>query len=403
MTISYNGIIFDVESKGPYEIEVVSVSIAGMLGRVTIHARDRGWEENKPTTRSNQHWWAHHDSVSRDHWKLVADRVCRPSWDRPLEIKLNTPLIVPPHSRRALYCHSGLPDDLGIQYQSYPKSAVVAEDEYLRVLPGLGHTGSRPFDDQHGWYRSYRGLAGSVAYSMQWKGWSIPRHIEFPLPLKQAVKSMLLCNYRLARLPQSSSSLGTDSAAAIEDIQPVVRKRVAGLGQLPVQVVFNILEFMHFDWFEEVIENEEDEPLHAVASTVRRGVARATHTSAQMMVNLMQYLTGGAAGGLESLDDNQTQTLMDLVEHMQHQQEDDDEEDDDEEDEDYEDIDEDEMEADVYGNDLEFVVDEEAEEDGTMDIDDDDDEDSDGEDSGGLWEDAQIGDSDADEVLEDIN
>lgn len=39
-----------------------------------------------------------------------------------------------------------------------------------------------------------------------------------------------------------------------------------------------------------------------------------------------------------------------------------------------------------------------------MDIDDDDDaEDGNAEDSSGLWEDAQTGKSDADEVLEDIN
>jgi hypothetical protein len=31
---SYNGIIFDIESIGPNEIEVTSISIAGMLGRV---------------------------------------------------------------------------------------------------------------------------------------------------------------------------------------------------------------------------------------------------------------------------------------------------------------------------------------------------------------------------------
>lgn len=47
-----------------------------------------------------------------------------------------------PHSRHGFYCHSSLPDDLGIQYQSYAQDDVVAEDEYVRVLPGLGHTGS---------------------------------------------------------------------------------------------------------------------------------------------------------------------------------------------------------------------------------------------------------------------
>lgn len=31
---SYNGIIFDVECNGPYEIDLVSVNVGGMLGRV---------------------------------------------------------------------------------------------------------------------------------------------------------------------------------------------------------------------------------------------------------------------------------------------------------------------------------------------------------------------------------
>lgn len=31
---SYNGIIFDVESKGPFELDILSLSVGGMLGRV---------------------------------------------------------------------------------------------------------------------------------------------------------------------------------------------------------------------------------------------------------------------------------------------------------------------------------------------------------------------------------
>jgi hypothetical protein len=31
---SYNGIIFNIKCKGPYEIHVLSVHVAGMLGRV---------------------------------------------------------------------------------------------------------------------------------------------------------------------------------------------------------------------------------------------------------------------------------------------------------------------------------------------------------------------------------
>ena len=48
-------------------------------------------------------------------WVQVADEECAPSWDAPRHVALRVPLVVPPHQRRALFVHSNLPDDLGIQ------------------------------------------------------------------------------------------------------------------------------------------------------------------------------------------------------------------------------------------------------------------------------------------------
>ena len=46
------------------------------------------------------------------------------------QIKFDQPVTLLPHSQRGLYCHSSLPDDLGIQYQSYQsKESIVAENE----------------------------------------------------------------------------------------------------------------------------------------------------------------------------------------------------------------------------------------------------------------------------------
>lgn len=59
-----------------------------MLGRVRVLGRDRAWEADKPTDRQTQHWWAHQDSVSRTGWDLIADKFCRPSWDKPIEVSL---------------------------------------------------------------------------------------------------------------------------------------------------------------------------------------------------------------------------------------------------------------------------------------------------------------------------
>ena len=54
---------------------------------------------------------------------------------------LDEPFRMLPHSKHGFYCHSALPDDLGIQYQSYAQTEVVAEDECITLWPGLGHTG----------------------------------------------------------------------------------------------------------------------------------------------------------------------------------------------------------------------------------------------------------------------
>ena len=39
---------------------------------------------------------------------------------------------------------------LGIQYQSYRSGDIIASDEHITLHPGLGHTGSIPFDEVHG-------------------------------------------------------------------------------------------------------------------------------------------------------------------------------------------------------------------------------------------------------------
>jgi hypothetical protein len=150
---SYNGIIFDIISTGPYEIELKSIHIGGMLGRIRVYVRDRPWSVDNEDTRPSSNWWAHSEALSRRGWRCVYDNTILPSWDRHYEVVLDEPFVILPHSRHGIYCHSSLPDDLGIQYQSYEKNAVVAKDEHIRVSSGLGHTGSEPFDDQHGWYR----------------------------------------------------------------------------------------------------------------------------------------------------------------------------------------------------------------------------------------------------------
>lgn len=44
---SYNGIIFDIESKGPFELEILSLSVGGMLGRVVRQIVESTWDDNR--------------------------------------------------------------------------------------------------------------------------------------------------------------------------------------------------------------------------------------------------------------------------------------------------------------------------------------------------------------------
>lgn len=132
-----------------------------------------------------------------------------------MQIHFDKPVKLLPHTCRALYCHSGLPDDLGIQYQSYKKTDLVAADAHIEIRPGLGHTGAEPFDEQHGWYRAHRGPAGSISYTVQRKGWTPFEHAIFPTPLRRAVVSLLQCqnhDHFLASIAASSSSSSSSAA-----------------------------------------------------------------------------------------------------------------------------------------------------------------------------------------------
>lgn len=254
---SFNGVIFDIMNKTHHSIELLSVSIGGMLGRIRIYARGLPWEMDKPPIAPNpHHWWAHRDRISNNGWSLLTDVNCLPSWDRSFEIPLRKSLVLGPHEIKALYLHSSLPDDLGIQYQSFSKDAIVAEDAHLSIHPGLGHTGSRPFDDEQGWYRSYRGPAGSFQYKIRPVAWSPQIHHRFPTFFKQAVWELLRCqnrmslHYHACQFPELFSSPATSPQTIEYDPQDPAREQLSELacchilGRLPHHIIWHIIEFM---------------------------------------------------------------------------------------------------------------------------------------------------------------
>jgi hypothetical protein len=218
------GVIWDVHANSHSEVTVTSVSVGGMLGRVRIFARAGSWRGDTAdhAARLIATGWGQRYDLDATGWALVADEECAPSWDIAREIRLSTPVRILPHHTRALFIHSNLPDDLGIQYQTYRGlNDILARDDHCVMLPGLGFTGSVPFDTRRGWYRAYRGLAGALGYTASPLRWSAPRHGVFPAAARAAVCT-LLCAQRRPESPLSA---------------------------LPKHLLLTVLEHCHWDWF----------------------------------------------------------------------------------------------------------------------------------------------------------
>lgn len=79
---SYNGIIFDVESKAPYEVVVTAVWVAGMLGNVRAFVRDQPWSGHDLRPKARQSMWGNRYIIEKEGWEQVADVQCSPSWDK---------------------------------------------------------------------------------------------------------------------------------------------------------------------------------------------------------------------------------------------------------------------------------------------------------------------------------
>jgi len=192
-----------------------------------VFARDASWKDppEEPSRRIQNFGWGGSYELDRRGWSLVHDERAPPSWNTARELRLAQPVHLLPHQTRALFVHSDLPDDLGVQYMEYrggDAPDIVGEDACVRLLPGLGFTGQVPFDTRNhaGWYRPNRGPAGALSYAAQPLRWTLARHREFPAALRAAVRAVLLSAGR----PESP------------------------LFALPLHLVLRILECCHWDW-----------------------------------------------------------------------------------------------------------------------------------------------------------
>jgi hypothetical protein len=157
--------MFDIAAREDTSHEVVleSVHVGGMLGLMSVYACRGSWCTD-PASLHHRGYGQQYDVRDEDEWELVAQGRYKPSWNSTTEIVFNEAKVrILPGERRALYVHSALPDDLGLQYQTtraHSSEQVVDEDELVQIFPGVGHTSARPFDRDYGWYRYPRSLAG---------------------------------------------------------------------------------------------------------------------------------------------------------------------------------------------------------------------------------------------------
>jgi len=202
---SYNGIMFDIKSKGPEDVEVLGFVVGGTLGPTSIYVRSGPWKED----------------VTPETWSKVLSCKIEGSWDRTTYVPLSVPVTVLAKETRGFYIHCSVHHDDALTYQTYHSfGEVIVQDKHIVLFPGQARCGSSPFGRDR--WRTVRGLSGTVRYRSIRKVWTPKIHCEFPRSFKRIVRLLLLMWYR------------EDSI----------------FHQIPQEALYEILKFMDWDWFE---------------------------------------------------------------------------------------------------------------------------------------------------------
>eukprot|EP00041_Stephanoeca_diplocostata_P005647 m.65630 g.65630 ORF g.65630 m.65630 type:complete len:127 (-) comp15924_c0_seq11:1538-1918(-) len=85
-------------------------------------------------------------------WDLMYEKHHKPSMSEPVNLFLNSPVVLKPGEVRGIYVHSARRDDTGIVYDQSREGMFVQEDGFLKVLPhAVAHLNSVPFLDAAPW------------------------------------------------------------------------------------------------------------------------------------------------------------------------------------------------------------------------------------------------------------
>jgi len=236
---TYSGIVFEVSSKSRIAVtRVESFWVGGDLGEITI------WASSTYRSQSN-------DPPSAEDWINVASGLYGSCWTDSTEIKLAKPVDLGPGETMGFYIHSAANDDQGIAYNSH--SGLVCEDKNISVWAGFGHTSPEPFGTQHGWsWRRNRGPSGAMSYSQIYTLWCPRTHYKFPPSFKKVVFCLLVIHFK---------------------------RPLCLLSRLPLDLLYAVLEYCHFTWFEDERAIPREQPKKRKKTTQTHGsLKRSRHS-----------------------------------------------------------------------------------------------------------------------------
>ncbi|CAE8710395.1 unnamed protein product [Polarella glacialis] len=214
---TFCGIMFDVHCKSTLpvdELVVSSVWVRGDLGPMQVFCTGGGYSGKLEVPSA---WSCHFQA------ELPA------STHELQELSLDPPLRLKPGASVGIYVHSssegegGAPESVVYNNQRFN---VTHDDPFIRLLPGMAHTGSEPFSRSGFWgqaWRSHREFVGRLSYGVKWLLWNPEIHSQFPASFRENVRLLLLIHQR----PESSFST------------------------LPFEAVLHLLNMCRWDWFQE--------------------------------------------------------------------------------------------------------------------------------------------------------
>jgi len=208
---SFNGVMFDIRANEPEDVEIVAFIVLAK-GQIKVYTSQNPWK-----TGNNNN--------AESDWEVVGETLIK-GGQTLTTVKLQKPVLIKSSAQRGFYIHSGSRGDEGLNYQSYPSySSKIASDVCLTLFPGQARCGVDPFKDHDrdtwSWWRSVRGLSGSVIYRSIKKKWCPKNHHEFPPGFRRTVVVLFM----------------------LQDRPDCV------FHKLPMEALFYIVEAMEWDWF----------------------------------------------------------------------------------------------------------------------------------------------------------